>query len=390
MVQFGIDNLLIQNPLWKKKRIALVTNKVATTNQLKPSGKILIDNGFNIVKFFSPEHGFDICGDDGAKMEDVVDADTQINVISLYGERLQPTAKDLDNVDIVLFDIPDIGCRYYTYLWTMTHVLEACAKYQKPLFILDRPNPISGNMYIAEGPMLDEVNCASFIGRWAIPLRHGCTIGELALYFNKTKNINAKLKIIACTGWERNMFQTDWNIDFVPTSPAIRNFTSALLYPGLGLLEATNISEGRGTDFSFQVAAAPWIHAEKLSNAFNSLLLDDVQTKPIFFTPTHSKYAMQVCNGVQFMVTKKESYQPVYTALIFIKLVKNMYPNHFKWMPYITNVNPTGTNHLDKLLGIKNSEALFELPMITFLKKVEQIITVRNWEDEIKAFLLYC
>jgi len=144
----------------------------------------LLDAGFNIVKLFSPEHGLDVKGVDGATIKDGVDALTRLPVISLYNEKLQPDENDLKDIDMVLFDIPDIGCRCYTYLWTMTYVLEACAAYNKKFIVLDRPNPVSGSLRFAEGPMLDEAHCSSFIGRWNIPLRHSCTLGELALYFN--------------------------------------------------------------------------------------------------------------------------------------------------------------------------------------------------------------
>ena len=196
MIHFGIDILLKQNPSWKKKRIGLVTNHAATTNKLIPSRKALLDKGFNIIKLFSPEHGLDVKGADGAKMKDGIDTLTNLPVISLYNRKLAPGKKDLMDIDIILFDIPDIGCRCYTYLWTMTYVAEACAKHKKKLIILDRPNPVSGNLQLAEGPILDEKKCASFIGRWDIPLRHSCTLGELALYFNQSKNIHADIEII--------------------------------------------------------------------------------------------------------------------------------------------------------------------------------------------------
>ena len=369
MIQFGIDNLLLQNPLWKKQRIALVNNHAATTNQLIPSRLALLNNGFNIVHLFSPEHGLDVKGADGSFIHDGIDALTQLPIISLYGSKLQPSAEDLQNIDIVLFDIPDIGCRYYTYLWTLTHVLEACAKHKKQMIVLDRPNPISGMIDLAEGPMLDEASCSSFIGRWTTPLRHSCTVGELALYFNTIKQVHANLEIIKCSNWNRNQFQPNWNIDFVPTSPAIKNFNAALLYPGLGLLEATNISEGRGTNQSFEIAGAPWLDASLVCSLFNQIQ-DDVLLTENQFTPTDSKFKNELCNGVQFKIKNTTNYQPVFTALLFIKLVKDAHPQYFQWKPYPTNVNPTGTQHLDKLLGIPNTEAMFNLPFQQFLQRI--------------------
>lgn len=388
MIQFGIDNLLLQNPAWKSHNIALITNHAATTNQLIPTRKALIENGFNIVQLFSPEHGLDVKGADGNFIHDATDALTQLPIISLYGSKLQPTEADLLNINIVLFDIPDIGCRYYTYLWTMTHVLEACAKYKKQLIILDRPNPISGILDLAEGPLLDEATCSSFIGRWKMPLRHSCTLGELALYFNATKQLHTALEIVACSNWSRNQFQPNWNIGFVPTSPAIKNFNAALLYPGLGLLEATNISEGRGTNHSFEIAGAPWLDATTICSLFNQIQ-DEVILTENQFIPSDSKFKNEVCKAVQFHITNIATFQPVFTALLFIKLVKDTHPQYFQWKPYPTNVNPTGTKHLDKLLGLPNSEAIFNLPFQQFLQQIQQITKVQNWQNEVGEYLLY-
>jgi len=389
MIQFGIDILLQQDPSWKQQRIGLVTNHAATTHHFIPSRKALQDHGFNLTKLFSPEHGLDVKGADGAKMNDGIDVLTQLPIISLYGDKLQPSAEDLLDIDIVLFDIPDVGSRFYTYLWTLTHVLEACNKQNKKIIILDRPNPISGNLSLSEGPMLDEENCSSFIGRWKMPIRHSCTLGELALYFNQAKNIQATLDIIKCQNWNRNDFQSDWRIDFVPTSPAIRNFEAALLYPGTGLLEATNISEGRGTELSFQIAGAPWMDGKQVATIFNQLALDDVKAEPTNFIPSNSKYANQTCGAVQFKVLHVSSYTAVFTGLMLIKLIKNLYPQHFEWKPYPTNVNPSGKNHLDKLLGIANSEALFELPFHQFLQTIQQLTKTNSWQKEIQPYLLY-
>ncbi len=389
MVQFGVDILINQDPSWKKQPIALVTNHAATTHQLQPSRQVLLQNGFNIVKLFSPEHGLDVKGVDGATMSDGFDELTNLPITSLYNNKLEPSAADLDGIDIVLFDIPDVGCRYYTYLWTMTHVLQACAKHGKQLIVLDRPNPISGILSQAEGPMLDETNCASFIGRWNIPLRHSCTFCELALYFNEVKNIYANVQVIKCSNWDREFFQQDWGVDFVPTSPAINHASAALLYPGLGLLEATNISEGRGTDLSFQIAGAPWMDGNRIASTFNHFALGNVQLSPICFTPTDSKYKNQPCHGVQLQVTHPQSYLPVFTGLLLIKLIKDLYPQQFQWKPYPTQVNPTGNNHLDKLLGIYHSEKIFDLPMLRFLQQLETLTNATSWQQSIAQFLLY-
>ncbi|MEN9685803.1 MAG: hypothetical protein RLZZ28_1589, partial [Bacteroidota bacterium] len=265
-IQFGVDHLINSSPVWKQASIGMVTNEAAGTIDYRPSRKALINAGFQIRKLFSPEHGLDIQGVDGAEMQDGTDKLTGLPVISLYSNKLAPSASDLADLDIILFDVPDAGSRFYTYLWTLSYVMEACSVHQKKLVILDRPNPVSGNMELAEGPVLLPSQ-ASFIGRWEMPIRHSCTLGELARYFNATKKIGCDLEIIPCTNWKREAMQPDWGLRFVPTSPAIQHFESMLLYPGLCLLEATNISEGRGTENSFCMAGAPWINGADLAAA---------------------------------------------------------------------------------------------------------------------------
>jgi uncharacterized protein YbbC (DUF1343 family) len=389
-IQFGIDILLASSPSWKNDRIGLVTNHAATTKDSTPSREALLKQQFNIQKLFSPEHGLDVSGADGHEMKDGVDILTGLPVISLYSTKLAPSKEDFDELDIILFDIPDVGSRFYTYLWTMTHVMEACAFHKKKLVILDRPNPVSGNMDLAEGPMLDESQ-ASFIGRWAIPVRHSCTLGELALYFNASRNIQCDLEIIKCEGWERNFFYPDWGMRFVPTSPAIQSFESMLLYPGLCLLEATNISEGRGTDYSFCCAGAPWIRGEAIAGILNEMGLDDLTVIPIKFTPAdkNSKYYGQLCGGVQLEVREPDFFQSVSYGLILIRLIKQMYPQQFAWAPYPTLVNPTGKQHLDKLLGMADSEKIFELSLPKFIAEITRITQCRGWKEEIKSSLLY-
>ncbi len=388
MIKCGIDNLLQDSPSWRKNRLALVTNHAACTFDLMPSRQALLKKEFNIQKLFSPEHGLDVRGTDGQLMKNERDGVTGLPVISLYSNKLAPSEADLADIDLVLFDIPDIGCRFYTYVWTMTQVMEACAQSGKKFVLLDRPNPISGNLDLAEGPILNEAQ-ASFIGRWPIPVRHSCTLGELAKYFNTVRNIRCDLEVIKCEGWERNSFQPDWGTRFVPTSPAIQNFESMLLYPGMGLLEATNISEGRGTDRSFCIAGAPWMKGEAIAGILNDMGLDEVMVTPIQFIPTESRYAGELCNGVQLEIRQHDFFQSVSFGLILIRLIKQMYPQAFEWMPYPTLVNPAGTHHLDKLLGITDSEQLFELPLPKFIAEITKQTQCRGWKEEVREFLLY-
>lgn len=388
-VLFGIDYLLQSAAIeWKHSKIGLVTNEAATTHAIEPSRLVLQQAGFTIRKLFSPEHGLSAKGADGAPMHNGVDELTDLPIISLYGQKLAPDQTDMEDLDCLVFDVPDAGVRFYTYLWTLSYLLEACAKYQKPLIILDRPNPISGLADVQEGPFLEE-SCASFIGRWNIPLRHSCTLGELALYFNEIRGIKADLTVIPCQHWKRYMFQTDWGIPFVATSPAIQTAESLMLYPGLCLLEATNLSEGRSTDFSFEVVGAPWLQHDKLARQINQLFGEELEAKPVHFIPQDAKFAGEQCNGVHFKVIYPDTFKPVFFGLVLIRMIKDMHPDHFAWAGYKTYVNPDGIHHLDKLTGIANAEKLYELSMPAFLQQCTKITNPLGWNKAIKPYLLY-
>lgn len=388
-ILFGVDVLLATEIIpWKNQRIAMVTNEAATTQSLVPSRLALQKGGFNLKKLFSPEHGISAKGADGAPMLNGVDELTDLPIISLYGQKLAPTKDDLADIDIILFDVPDVGVRFYTYLWTLSYLLETSASHKIPLFILDRPNPISGSMELNEGPWLDPV-CASFIGRWPMPIRHGCTLGELALYYNTERKINARLEIIACQHWNRTMFQLDWGIPFVPTSPAIQRVESTLLYPGLCFLEATNLSEGRSSDFSFEAVGSPWLNAEAVAQQINLFIGDELSCRPVHFIPSQNKFAGEQCNGVHFTVNDPMQFKPVFFGLFLIRIIKDLHPEKFEWAPYKTHVNPGGIHHLDKLLGIKNAEELFELPMHTFIQKCTKETKVSEWGIQVSNYLLY-
>lgn len=391
-LQFGIDVLLTQLPSWQRSNIALVTNHAATTSQFVPSRLALLQHGFNIAKLFSPEHGLDTTGADGHAMDNSIDTLTNLAVTSLYGDKLAPSQTDLTDIDLVLFDIPDVGSRFYTYLWTMTHVMEACAACDIPFVIADRPNPLSGNLLMAEGPMLDESHCSSFIGRWSTPVRHSCTVGELARYFNETRAIHCQLEVFPCINWNRSSYYPDWCHSFVPLSPAISGFESALLYPGLCFLEATNISEGRGTAIPFRVAGAPWLLADKTTDLFNSFIAsvsNNVQARPIVFTPTDGKYAAQTCKGVMLHVTDPATFHPVATGWLLIRIIKELHPQWFAWATYPTHVNPTGKQHLDLLAGISGIEQFFETPMSGFIEQMKMRLSTGDWKNSVAPFLLY-
>ena len=388
-VRFGVDIFLEKVSAYSSVRFGFVTNHAATTSLYEPSREVLLARGFKIFRLFSPEHGLDTIGEDGKLMSNGIDELTGLPVISLYGDTLGPALCDISDLEAILLDLPDIGSRFYTYLWTLTYVMESCSLHHKPLIILDRPNPISGNPGLAEGPMLDETSCSSFIGRWNMPLRHSCTLGELATYWKSERFPDLQLKVIRSEGWHRSSFQDDWQQSFIPTSPAMTSLEAALLYPGLGLLEATNMSEGRGTATPFRIAGAPWMKTKLLVECFNKLSLPGLVLRSVTFTPAAGKYGDEHCHGVMFHVTGREIFRPVLAAFLFMKMLKDMHPDDFQWAPYPTHVNPTGENHLDLLTGISNAALLFEKSWEVFNEIIPPLLSVEEWNDRIKPYLLY-
>jgi uncharacterized protein YbbC (DUF1343 family) len=380
-VVLGIDHFLQEPKAYEGKRLALVTNDVAVTSSGIKSRVALLQNGFTLVRLFSPEHGLSASGADGAFQQHTTDLETGLPVVSLYGDRLAPSAEDLEDIDLVLFDIPDVGCRFYTYLWTMTYVMESCAACNKPLLILDRPNPIGGTIVVSEGPWLDELHCASFIGRWSIPVRHSCTLGELARYFVAAKITSLALEVVPVKGWQREQMIGDR--DFIPTSPAINTSTTALLYPGMGLLEGISVNEGRGTYRPFHVAGAPWIKGRELQKAFEERHCLGVLGKSCIYTPTDSLYAGQVCEGLEFFITDASQFRPVAMGLTLLQTLLTLYPEQVEERLYKTRANPSGSSHLDKLLGIPQA--------FNKLKEGMSIDTsvAEAWSRMIQPFLLY-
>lgn len=380
-VQFGVDIFLKSGIAYKQAPLALVTNNAATTSVGVPSRVAFVQNGFNLRKLFSPEHGISVTGADGASQDNAIDPVTGLPVISLYGQRLSPLEEDFADIDICIFDIPDAGCRFYTYLWTMTYVMEACAKFNKPFLVLDRPNPIGADLSKVEGPMLDEENCSSFIGRWSIPLKHGCTLGELALYFAAVKIKDLEIEIIKAGNYDRQSMTN--NFLFIPTSPAIADPATALLYPGMGLLEGVNVNEGRGTGKPFRICGAPWINAYELQGVLLEKHLPGVTIIPCVYKAAAAPYKDESCHGIELQVTDPNEFCSVNTGIAMLQSIRQLYPLQFKERLYSTHVNPSGRFHLDKLLGIQNAFARLERG------QAFEIDVADRWKTEMNSFLLY-
>jgi len=380
---FGIDHLLDQVDKFSHVRFGLVTNNSSTTGETILSRVALVKAGFRIIKLFSPEHGLSAKGQDGAFQTNVTDSVTGLPVASLYGTRMKPSEEDLSGIDAVLFDIPDVGCRFYTYLWTLTYVMEACAEYSIPLLILDRPNPNSGDLDLVEGPMLDEIRCSSFIGRWSIPIRHSCTFGELACYFASTRVRNLNLKIVKVQNWKReSVTQRSWL--FIPPSPAIADEETVLLYPGMGLLEGINVNEGRGSEFPFKIFGAPWVNTAEIISAFQNLQFPGITATPYSYKSSFGPYMDEQCHGLELHVTNTRVFRPVQMGLRLIELISFLYPEYCSERLYKTTANPTGENHLDKLTGVPES-----LEKIKSGRIINAGTIAPAWKETMQPYLLY-
>jgi uncharacterized protein YbbC (DUF1343 family) len=242
-------------------------------------------------------------------------------------------------------------------------------------------------MTMCEGPMLD-AELSSFIGRFNIPIKHQCTLGELANYFNASQNWNANLKVIQCDPLNREKQFYDWNIKWVNPSPALQNIEANLLYPGLCFFEATNVSVGRETDYSFEWIGADWFNLPAIIMVCQNILRDDIKTETLTL-PISNNGIIHNTKGIRIKVIEPNHYDAVLNGLLIMKLIKDIHPKEFKWMPYATTANPSGANHLSLLLGMPNAEALFELPLQQWLQQITILLSVQEWQTKIEPYLLY-
>lgn len=328
----GIEVLLAEPlTLLRGKRIGLITNSTGVDRELRSSIDLLAKHpDLQLVALFGPEHGVRGNAQAGEKVGASVDAATGLPVFSLYGEHREPSAEMLKGIDVLLFDIQDVGARFYTYPYTLAGAMRAARRAGIPVVVLDRPNPIGG--VLIEGPVL-EPEYASFVGQFPIPVRHGMTLGELARLFNQEFGIGAELHVVPIKGWRRNDAEPGHALPWVPPSPNMPTPDTALVYPGTALFEGTNVSEGRGTTRPFEIIGAPFIDAETLATHMNSLGLLGVRFRPAWFTTTFSKHAGTLSGGVQIHVTDREAYRPFRTGLALLKAIHDLYPQAFRFEP---------------------------------------------------------
>jgi uncharacterized protein YbbC (DUF1343 family) len=323
----GIDVLRERNfDLVAGKHIGLITNHTGTAADGKTTIDLLFNSGVcKLVAIFSPEHGIGGVVDD--KIVSTVDDSTSLPVYSLYGETRRPTAEMLKGIDALVFDIQDVGARFYTYITTMAYCMEEASKANIPFYVLDRPNPVGGIRI--EGPMLDP-DKTSFIGYMPLPVRHGMTAGEIAQYFNREKKIGADLHIVKMKGWRRSYYFWDTGQLWQNPSPNIRNMLQTILYLGVCLLESTNVSVGRGTDRPFEVIGAPWIEPRRLAAELTAAGIPGVAFVPIFFTPNDSMYRGINCGGVNLVITGVEKVNSVFVGLSLISVLSRLYRDEFE------------------------------------------------------------
>jgi uncharacterized protein YbbC (DUF1343 family) len=344
--EIGAEVLLNdQKQLIEGKRVGLITNPTGVDQELNSIVDLLHnDPDIELTALYGPEHGVRGSAQAGEYVEYYMDEKTGLPVYSLYGKTKKPTPEMLKNVDVLLFDIQDVGTRFYTYIYTMAYAMEAAKENNIPFIVLDRPNPQGGTK--VEGPVLDP-KYASFIGNYPIPLRHGMTVGELATLFNKEYGIGADLTVVKMNGWKRNMYYDETPLQFVMPSPNMPTLETSLVYPGGALIEGTNVSEGRGTTKPFELIGAPFINADDLTAKLKSLNLPGVDFRAASFIPTFSKHTGILSHGIQIHITDRSKFKPVETGLHIVKTIHDLYPNNFQFRAE----NSAGVSFFDQLVG---------------------------------------
>jgi uncharacterized protein YbbC (DUF1343 family) len=383
-IKTGLDR--ISSSSFKKfsgARIGLVIHPASINSRLEHAIDIFLRRKIFVVRaLFGPQHG--IKGetqDNMIEWESYRHDKTGLPVFSLYGKNRKPDPDMLEDIDIIIIDLQDIGSRYYTYIWTMALVMDACATLHKTVVVLDRPNPLGGKGI--EGPLLSPA-FASFVGLHPLPVRHGMTIGEVARYLRDFFFQNLKLEIIKMKGWARDSWFDETCLPWVPPSPNMPTLDTATVYPGMCLLEATNISEGRGTTRPFEVFGAPFIDPDILVKRLGQYRLPGVSFRPHYFSPTFHKHAEKLCGGAQIHVTDRNRYKPFKSAVAILQSIYELYPGRFSWKKppyeYEKNLLPidilAGTDRLRKEITdgahLNNMESWWNTSLREFDKNIRR------------------
>jgi uncharacterized protein YbbC (DUF1343 family) len=330
-VRIGIDVLVRERrSLLEGERVACVVHPASVFPDLSHTADVFhAEKSFELVSLFGPQHGAR-----GEKQDNMIesdfyrDPDTGLPVHSLYSETRKPTPEMLENVDVLVYDLQDVGTRVYTFIYTMAYCMEMCARMGRRMIVADRPNPINGRQ--VEGNLLDPAY-ASFVGLYPIPMRHGMTVGELALLFNAEFDLGCDLTVIPMQGWRRAAWFDSTRLPWVLPSPNMPTLDTAVVYPGMVLAEGTMLSEGRGTTRPFELIGAPYIRSRDYAEQLNRLDLPGVVFRPAYFQPTFQKCADEMCGGAQLHVTDREAFEPYLTGIMTIATARQMYPKQFEW-----------------------------------------------------------
>lgn len=330
-IQTGLD---LFDKKWPKhlndSRIGILVHPASINRNYKHVVELFIKSKkFRLKALFGPQHGlYGETQDNMIEWDGFIDRKIGLPVFSLYGHTRKPEPSILKDIDVMVVDLQDIGSRYYTFIWTMELCMQACAETGKSIIILDRPNPING--HIIEGPVL-KMPYASFVGQRPLPVRHGMTIGEISSYFKNEFYPSLDLHVIPVTGWKRKMWFDETGLPWVMPSPNMPTVDTASVYPGMCLLEGTNISEGRGTTRPFEIFGAPFIDPEKILNRLKEYKLPGVFFRPVHFLPTFQKHTGKLCGGAQVHIINKERLKPFKTGVAVIKTIYDLYPEYFSW-----------------------------------------------------------
>ncbi|MBN2381480.1 DUF1343 domain-containing protein [bacterium] len=367
-------------------RIGLVANHTSVGADLLPSFYHLISSSdLKLVRLFSPEHGLWGTAQDQEQVKTERDPRTGLEIVSLYGQQLAPSEEMIADCDLIVFDIQDIGVRYYTFVYTMLLTMKVCAAASKPFMVLDRPNPLGGLK--REGNLLEPA-FRSFVGLYPLPVVHGLTVAELALFINETEQIRCQLQVVPCQGWHRDMLYEQTGLTWVPPSPNMPALTTAHVYAGSCLFEATNVSEGRGTTLPFELIGAPWIDPFEWLEALNYYRLEGVRFRPLYFRPLTNKHAGLTCGGLQIHVLDRPNFQAYLTGIVMLKTLFALYPKRCAWKqpPYEFEQHKLP---IDILCG--NEAIRLWIEQGQFLSELSSTWPdqVRSFENRIAPFLLY-
>ncbi len=362
MFKFGIERLDQHLDLFENKRVGLITNPTGVDVNFKTTIDILSEKT-NLVALFSPEHG--VRGDlqAGVHLDTYKDEKTRCTVYSLYGETRKPTKEMMDSIDILCFDIQDVGARYYTFIYTMAYAMMACKEHDKEFVVFDRPNPVGG--VEVEGNILD-IEYRSFVGYYPLTQRFGLTLGELAMMYNKEFEIDCKLHVVKMDDWKRGYHYKDLNRQWILPSPNIPTTDSLYAYLTTCYFEGTNVSEGRGTAKPFQMFGAPWMDADLLIKELKKRNIAGVEFRKTYFTPMFSKHKETLCQGVELFVTNINTYKPVSTGYTLIYLVREL----FKDFKFLDPYRPGGKQMIDLLSGSEDLKAN-KMTLDEILQKLE-------------------